>query len=167
VTLPPKPVYVDGDRTRLAQAFTNLLNNSAKYTEPGGHVWLTVEPQGSDVVVKVKDDGVGIPKEKLNTIFEMFMQVDRRLERPQGGLGIGLNLVRGLIEMHGGRVEAHSDGPGKGSEFVVRLPVMLSPGQSRSRKTATTVVRSPALRTAFWSWTTTKTGPPACRCCCG
>jgi CheY-like chemotaxis protein len=131
VKLPPGPVYVDGDRTRLAQVFANLLNNSARYTEPGGHIRLTVERQGSDVVAGVKDDGVGIPREKLEAIFEMFTQVDRSLERSQGGLGIGLNLVRGLVEMHGGRVEAHSDGPGKGSEFVVRLPVLLSPGRRR------------------------------------
>ena len=125
VTLPPKSVFVDGDRTRLAQVFANLLNNSAKYTEPGGRVWLTVEQQGSDVIVSVKDNGVGIAKEKLEVIFEMFTQVDRALGS-DGGLGIGLNLVRGLLQMHGGRVEAYSDGPGQGSEFVVRLPVLLT-----------------------------------------
>ncbi|MFL5243138.1 MAG: ATP-binding protein [Gemmataceae bacterium] len=129
VGLPPKPVWVDGDRNRLAQVFANLLNNSARYTEPGGHIRLAVEQQGSDVVVSVKDDGAGIPEEKVDAIFEMFTQVDRDLERSQGGLGIGLNLVRGLVEMHGGRVEACSDGPGKGSEFIVRLPVLLSPGK--------------------------------------
>ena len=129
VTLPPKPVHVDGDRTRLAQVFANLLNNSAKYTEPGGHILLIVESQGSDVVVSVRDNGVGIPPDKLDVIFEMFTQVDRTLERSQGGLGIGLNLVRGLVEMHGGRVECRSDGPGQGSEFIVRLPVLLSPGR--------------------------------------
>ncbi len=128
VVLPPRPVYVDADRTRLAQVFANLLNNSARYTEPGGHVRLTVERHGSDAVVSVRDDGAGIPPEKLGAIFEMFTQVDRPLERSQGGLGIGLSLVRGLVEMHGGRVEAHSDGPGRGSEFVVRLPVLLRPG---------------------------------------
>jgi signal transduction histidine kinase len=142
VKLPGRPVYVDGDRTRLAQVFANLLNNAGKYTEPGGHIGLTVEQQGSDVVVRVQDDGAGIPPDKLDAIFEMFTQVDRRLERPQGGLGIGLNLVRGLVEMHGGRVEAHSDGPGQGSEFVVRLPVLLAareslqpgPGESDDRQ---------------------------------
>ncbi len=129
VTLPPRPVHVNGDRTRLAQVFTNLLTNSAKYTEPSGHIELTVEAQGSDVVVRVADDGVGIPKDKLDAIFEMFTQVEQCSERSQGGLGIGLNLVRGLVEMHGGRVEAHSDGPGKGSEFIVRLPALVSSGQ--------------------------------------
>jgi CheY-like chemotaxis protein len=125
--LPPQPIYVDADRTRLAQVFANLLNNSAKYTEAGGHIGLTLERQGSDVVVRVKDNGVGIPADVLPNVFEMFTQADRSLDRSQGGLGIGLTLVRGLVEMHGGRVEAHSDGPGKGSEFVVRLSVLLSP----------------------------------------
>jgi signal transduction histidine kinase len=129
VKLPPKPVFVDGDRTRLAQVFANLLNNSARYTEAGGHIWLTVVQQGSDAVVSVKDDGAGIPRDKLETIFEMFTQVDRSMERAHGGLGIGLNLVRGLVNMHGGSVEAHSDGPGKGTEVVVRLPALLSPGR--------------------------------------
>ncbi len=129
VTLSPQPVYVDADRTRLAQVFANLLNNSAKYTDKGGHIWLAVERQGSDVVVKVRDNGSGIPADVLPRIFEMFTQADRTLERSQGGLGVGLCLVRGLVEMHGGRVEAHSDGPGQGSEFVVRLPVVLSPAR--------------------------------------
>jgi signal transduction histidine kinase len=129
VTLPPKPVYVDGDRTRLAQVFANLLNNSAKFTERGGHIRLTVDWQGSDVVVSVKDNGIGIPADMLPCIFNMFTQVDRSLDRSQGGLGIGLSLVRGLVEMHAGRVEAHSAGLGAGSEFIVRLPVMLSPNR--------------------------------------
>jgi PAS domain S-box-containing protein len=123
VTLPPDPVCLDGDLTRLAQVFANLLNNAAKYTERGGRIWLTAERQGSDVVVSVKDTGVGIAAEALPRLFDMFSQVDRSLERSQGGLGIGLSLVKGLIEMHGGSVEAQSDGPGRGSEFVVRLPV--------------------------------------------
>jgi signal transduction histidine kinase len=127
VTLPRQPVYVDADRTRLAQVFGNLLNNAAKYTERGGHIRLDVERQGSDVVVAVRDSGIGIPADVLPRLFEMFTQADRRLERAQGGLGIGLSLVRGLVEMHGGRVEAHSDGPGKGSEFAVRLPVVVAP----------------------------------------
>lgn len=134
VSLPPRPVHVDGDRTRLAQVFANLLNNSAKYTVRGGRIWLTVEPQGSDVVVKVKDNGIGIPTERLPRVFEMFAQLDRSLERSQGGLGIGLSLVRGLVEMHGGRVEVSSDGPGKGCEFVVRLSVLLAPGRGPQRE---------------------------------
>ena len=125
VTLPQQPVVVDADLTRLAQVFLNLLNNAAKYTERGGHIWLTAERQGSDVVVSVKDTGIGIAADQLPRIFEMFSQVDRSLERSQGGLGIGLTLVKRLVEMHGGRIEARSEGPGKGSEFVVRLPVVV------------------------------------------
>jgi signal transduction histidine kinase len=126
--LPDRPVWVDGDRTRMAQVFANLLNNAAHYTKPGGHIRLTVEQQGSDAVIKVKDDGIGIPQEKLTAIFEMFTQVEQKLDISNGGLGIGLNLVRRLVEMHGGTVEAHSEGPRQGSEFVVRLPVLVSAG---------------------------------------
>jgi PAS domain S-box-containing protein len=138
VTVPPQPVYVDADRTRLAQVFANLLNNSARYTERGGHICLTVERQGSNAVVSVKDNGIGIPPEMLGKIFDTFTQVDRSLERSQGGLGIGLSLVRGLIELHGGSVEAHSDGHGKGSEFIVRLSVMLSPSAEPEQENSAT-----------------------------
>ncbi|OAI39999.1 hypothetical protein AYO40_00900 [Planctomycetaceae bacterium SCGC AG-212-D15] len=125
VILPNAPVWVDADRTRLAQVFSNLLNNSAKYTDVGGHICLSVERQGSDVVVTVKDDGVGIAPDLVPRIFEMFTQADQPMERSAGGLGIGLSLVRALVELHGGRVEVYSDGPGHGAEFRVRLPVMI------------------------------------------
>jgi CheY-like chemotaxis protein len=125
VNLPPAPVYVDADPIRLAQVFSNLLNNAAKYSERGGHIRLTGEWQGSDVVVAVKDDGMGIAAEMLPHIFDIFSQANRVLDRSQGGLGIGLSLVRGLVGLHGGRIEVHSDGPGKGSEFIVRLPVVV------------------------------------------
>src|SRR5262249_26180579 len=146
VTLPPQPVVVFADRTRLAQVFANLLNNSAKYTKPGGRIWLTVERQGSDVVGKVKDTGVGSAPHMLAKSFDMFTQAARSLDRAQGGLGIGLSLVRRLVEMHGGRVEAHSDGPGKGSEFTVRLSVVLSPGQGPGRADGADIRRSPRYR---------------------
>jgi PAS domain S-box-containing protein len=126
VVLPPQPVFVDADPVRLAQVVSNLLNNAAKYTEPGGRVWLTAERQGSDAVVSVRDTGLGIPPEMLSKVFEPFTQVDRTLEKAQGGLGIGLTLVRRLVEMHGGSVEARSAGYGHGSEFVVRLPAVLA-----------------------------------------
>jgi len=126
VTMPARPIFVDADVTRLSQVFSNLLNNAAKYTEKGGNIALVVERQGGDVVVTVRDDGVGIPPEMLPRLFEMFTQVDRALERSQGGLGIGLSLVKTLVEMHGGSVEASSEGEGLGSEFVVRLPVVLA-----------------------------------------
>ncbi|HEX2225455.1 MAG TPA: PAS domain S-box protein [Thermoanaerobaculia bacterium] len=123
VSLPPEPVVLDADLTRLAQVFGNLLNNSAKYTAPGGSVWLTATHAGDEVAVAIKDTGIGIPAADLPKIFNMFSQVDRSIERSTGGLGIGLALVRGLVEMHGGSVEAASPGPGKGSTFTVRLPV--------------------------------------------
>jgi CheY-like chemotaxis protein len=126
VSLPDAPLYLDADPVRLAQVFSNLLNNAARYTEAGGHIRLIVERQGSDVLVSVKDNGIGIAAEMLPRIFEMFSQATPALERSQSGLGIGLSLVKGLVELHGGRVEAQSDGPGKGSEFVVRLPVVVA-----------------------------------------
>jgi PAS domain S-box-containing protein len=131
VTLPPAPVRLDADPIRMAQVFSNLLNNAAKYSEAGGHIALTAETQGDEVLVRVTDRGIGIPAEHLPRIFEMFAQVDTAFERSQGGLGIGLSLVKGLVGMHGGRIDAHSDGPGTGSEFVVRLPAVIthpSPG---------------------------------------
>jgi PAS domain S-box-containing protein len=124
VSLPPEPVHLDADLTRLAQVFGNLLNNSAKYTEPGGHIWLTATQERGQVSVAVRDTGIGIPASALPTLFDMFSQVDRSMERSAGGLGIGLALVKGLVEMHGGTVEAASPGPGQGSTFTVRLPVL-------------------------------------------
>lgn len=124
VLLPPEPILLDADLTRLAQVFGNLLNNSAKYTERGGHIWLTATREGDRVSVAVRDTGVGIPAGALPTVFEMFSQVSRPIERSGGGLGIGLALVKGLVEMHGGSVEAASPGLGKGSTFTVRLPVL-------------------------------------------
>jgi PAS domain S-box-containing protein len=122
VSLPDEPVYLEADPTRLEQVLTNLLNNAAKYTEAGGHIRLSAVREGAEVVVRVGDNGMGIPDELLPRIFDMFTQADRTLDRSQGGLGIGLTLVRRLVEMHGGSILAHSDGPGKGSEFMVRLP---------------------------------------------
>lgn len=126
VNFPSESVFVDADATRLAQVFANLLNNAAKYTEKGGRIGLTVERQGGEVVVRVKDTGVGIPAHQISRVFEMFSQVDRSLEKSQGGLGIGLSIVKRLVEMHGGTVEAQSEGHGFGSEFIVRLPVLIS-----------------------------------------
>jgi two-component system, chemotaxis family, CheB/CheR fusion protein len=125
VTFPLEPLLVVADLTRMAQALSNLLNNAAKYTRAGGHIHLSAGRAGEEAVIKVGDDGVGIPPEMLSRIFELFTQVDTSLERAQGGLGIGLTIARSLVEMHGGRIEAASDGPGHGSEFTVRLPLEL------------------------------------------
>ena len=132
VIYPPEPISLDADPTRLAQVFANLLNNAAKYTPQSGHIRLTAERQGDEVVVKVSDTGIGIPADMLPRIFEMFTQVDRSLERSQGGLGIGLSLVRGLVELHGGSVEAKSEGPGQGSEISVRLAVHPAPRKAKA-----------------------------------
>jgi signal transduction histidine kinase len=126
VVLPPDPPRVDGDPTRLAQVVTNLLNNAAKYTEPGGRIRLAVETDGGpfgDAVIRVRDTGIGIPPDMLTAVFDLFTQVDNSLDHSEGGLGIGLTLVRRIVDLHGGSVQAHSDGPGRGSEFVVRLPL--------------------------------------------
>ncbi len=127
VILPPRPVYLDADLTRLAQVFWNLLSNSAKYTDPGGLIELSAQLDGNELMVTVRDTGIGIPADALPDLFTLFSQVDHSLERSQGGLGIGLALVKGLVEMHGGSVAAHSAGVGQGSKFVVRLPVAPGP----------------------------------------
>ena len=123
--LPSEPIELDADLTRLAQVFSNLLNNAAKFTERGGLIHLTARREGSDVVVSVKDSGVGIPADMLSSVFELFTQVDRSLERSRTGLGIGLTMVKRLVEMHGGSVTALSEGTGHGSEFIVRLPIVV------------------------------------------
>jgi CheY-like chemotaxis protein len=123
ISLPADPIPLDADLTRLAQVFGNLLTNSAKYTGHGGRIELAADRHGDYVVVSIRDTGIGIPAEALPRIFDMFSQVDRGIERSTGGLGIGLALVKGLAEMHGGSVEAESEGPGRGSTFTVRLPL--------------------------------------------
>jgi signal transduction histidine kinase len=123
VQLPPAPVCLHGDLTRLAQVLANLLNNAAKYTDEGGQIWLGGSLEAGQAVLRVRDTGAGIAPSLLPRVFELFAQAERTLDRSQGGLGIGLTLVKLLIEMHGGTVEARSAGLGQGAEFIVRLPL--------------------------------------------
>jgi PAS domain S-box-containing protein len=124
VKIPPEPIYLSADAARLAQIIGNLLNNACKFTSKGGHIALVVERDGNVAVIRVRDSGIGIAADQLAKIFDMFMQIDTTLERATSGLGIGLTLVKKLVEMHGGTVSAHSDGLGQGSEFVIRLPIL-------------------------------------------
>jgi CheY-like chemotaxis protein len=127
--VPAQPLWVNADPTRIEQVVANLLNNAIKYTEPGGQVRVTLEREGGgEALIRVRDTGAGIPADMLPRVFEVFTQMDQTLDRSQGGLGIGLSLVRSLVELHGGAVTAHSDGEGKGAEFVVRLPVLKGEG---------------------------------------
>src|SRR5215207_3660145 len=127
VTPSEEPILLEADPMRLSQILSNLLTNAAKYTPPGGRIEVAAHREGSDACICVRDNGEGINPAKLPYVFDMFMQVDESLERSQGGLGIGLTLVRRLTEMHGGSVSAKSEGIGKGSEFVVRLPILFQP----------------------------------------
>lgn len=130
VTLPEQPLRVDGDFTRLSQMIGNLLHNAAKYTDVGGEIWLTVEKsignagRGGEAVIRVRDTGRGIEPRAIKNLFDLFYQADQNLDRAEGGLGIGLSLVKQLVEMHGGSVDANSAGQGKGSEFTIRLPLL-------------------------------------------
>src|SRR5690606_32304483 len=121
--LPREPIHVDADPVRLAQIVGNLLNNASRYSDRETRIVCSLWREADDAVVSVRDEGVGIPPERIGELFDMFSQLDRTLERSQGGLGIGLHLVKRLVELHGGTVAARSAGIGHGSEFVVRLPV--------------------------------------------
>ena len=132
--LPPQPVILSADFTRLAQVFLNLLNNAAKFMEVGGNITLAAELQGAELVVTVTDEGIGISAKMLPVIFDMFAQVARSLERSQAGLGVGLTLVKHLVELHGGSIVAHSKGLGRGSQFIVRLPVVAQPEEDTAAR---------------------------------
>ena len=134
VSLPTEPMALRGDDVRLAQVFSNLLNNAAKYTDAGGRIELRGHREADEIVVSIKDNGTGIPPEMLTRVFDLFTQVDGAANRASGGLGIGLTLVKSLVTLHGGTIEAHSAGPGTGSEFIVRLPSL--PSGARGAKDA-------------------------------
>ena len=147
VRIDAAPLTVDGDPTRLQQIQVNLLSNATKYTPRGGHVWLEVEADGREAVIRVRDDGTGIPPDMLHSVFDLFVQSSRTLDRSAGGLGLGLTLVRALVSMHGGSVAVESEGEGRGSEFVVRLPLVeaeavepTSLGRSRRARRGTRVL---------------------------
>ena len=146
VNLPPEPVWLEADPVRLEQVFTNLLSNAVKFTEDGGRIALGAERQGQEVVVRVRDTGVGIAPDLLPRVFDLFIQGDRSIDRSRDGLGIGLTLSRRLVEMHGGTIEVRSEGVGRGSEFVVRLPAFLHLGPPPDEETAParSVERSPS-----------------------
>jgi signal transduction histidine kinase len=124
VSMPAQPVQVDADPTRLTQVVANLLNNASKYSPAGAEIQLALERDGDDAVIRVRDRGIGIPVPELSRIFEMFSQIRQPLERTAGGLGIGLGLAKGIVELHSGSISARSEGPGQGSEFLVRLPAL-------------------------------------------
>jgi signal transduction histidine kinase len=132
VEVPDHPVPIDGDSTRLAQVLGNILQNSAKFTARGGRVTLSLDTAGSEALIRIRDTGVGIAPELLGHVFEPFVQEERTLARSRGGLGLGLPLVKGLVELHGGSVEARSDGEGAGAEITVRLPLATAPGAERA-----------------------------------
>jgi PAS domain S-box-containing protein len=133
----PEPVYVNGDRVRLTQIFSNILHNAVKYTPPGGRIDIELRVLGGRATVSVRDNGMGIPAEMLNHIFEPFAQLDRSYERPNGGLGIGLTLARRLIELHQGQIEAHSAGRGQGTEFLLHLPSIAAPSATNAKAAPT------------------------------
>jgi signal transduction histidine kinase/CheY-like chemotaxis protein len=146
VSLPPDPILLDADPTRLAQIFLNLLNNAAKYSERGGQIRLSAQRNGNEVAVSVRDAGIGISAAQLPLVFDAFVQVDTSWQRAQGGLGIGLSLVKEFVGLHGGRVEVRSDGPGKGSEFIVHLPVAIDTTAAEPPTAAVAVARGPRRR---------------------
>ncbi len=132
ISFPADPIRLEADPTRLQQIVWNLLSNAAKYTQPGGRIELCAKPQGQEVVLRVRDTGSGISPEMLPRVFDLFVQGERHHDQPRDGLGIGLSLVRTLVEMHGGHVAARSEGPGRGSEFIVSMPAMCGAPVSES-----------------------------------
>lgn len=146
VAIADEPLWVDADQIRMSQTVSNLLNNAAKYTPTGGRIGLSVKRDGNEAVIEVSDNGVGIPRDMQAKVFQLFTQIDDHLSRSQGGLGIGLALVKQLVAMHGGEVTAVSDGPGEGSRFAVRLPLTSAPLKAAISETAAETSTSPSLK---------------------
>ena len=164
VSQPPDPIWLDADLTRLAQVFANLLNNSAKYMEPGGAIEIAASADDHDVTVAVRDRGIGISPDLLPHVFDMFVQADRSLERAQGGLGIGLTLVRQLVQLHGGSVTASQRRPGPGQR-VRRAAAPRGRTRRAAARGAGRRERRRCRRGACSSWTTTATPSNRSRCC--
>ena len=151
---PAEPVWLECDPTRLTQVVANLLNNAAKYTDRGGRIALAAEREGDEAVVRVRDNGMGLSAEMLPRVFDLFAQEDRSLDRSQGGLGIGLTLVRSLVQFHDGSVSVESRGPGQGSEFIVRLPVLSDSHRRPAGTRAPPPRKSPSTSRSGYSWWT-------------
>ena len=147
VSLPEQPLFVNGDATRLTQVFANLVQNAAKYTEPGGQIWVTAELSDETAVIRVRDTGRGIPEEMLSAIFTLFTQVDATLGHALEGLGIGLTLVKRIVEMHSGSITVRSEGLECGSEFIVRLPALVGPGLREPREAPPSPLKDAEQRT--------------------
>ncbi|WP_254448432.1 sensor histidine kinase [Spirosoma rhododendri] len=144
VALPPEPLIVDGDATRLLQLVMNLLGNATKYTDEGGHIWISLEREADQAVLRVKDDGKGIPADELTAIFELFVQGETSIDRPHGGLGLGLAVAKQIALGHQGHIQARSGGPGQGSEFILRLPLLTQ--ETIPSVPEAEAPRSPAMR---------------------
>ena len=164
-SLPEEALWVEGDAVRLEQVLVNLLDNANKYTDRGGLIAVTLQKEGDEAVLRVRDNGIGIAPEVLPRIFELFTQADQSLDRAQGGLGIGLALVQSLVAMHEGRVEARS-ALGQGSEFIVRLPVRSSPDE-RPVDRSEICASADSMHSECWSWRTIPMWPAASRDSCG
>jgi CheY-like chemotaxis protein/nitrogen-specific signal transduction histidine kinase len=146
VSLPREPLWIEADTVRIAQVVANLLNNAAKYNDKPGHIWITAELENGQAAFRVRDDGMGMEKDLLPKVFDLFTQADRSVARSQGGLGIGLTLVRLIVGLHGGTVEAYSEGLGKGSQFTVRLPLMAAPAAQVEKTRADVRPQAPATQ---------------------
>jgi CheY-like chemotaxis protein/two-component sensor histidine kinase len=146
IALPPDPLWVRVDEARMEQVLVNLFTNAAKYTDPGGQITLTVEPVAGEAVIRVHDTGVGIAAELLPRVFDLFTQSERSLDRAEGGLGVGLTVVKRVVEVHGGHVGADSPGPGLGSTFTVRLPLAPAPASPQEESDPQSPPRAKPLR---------------------
>lgn len=143
ISIPEADICIDGDLTRITQVIQNVLNNAGKYTLPGGKIWLTVKKEKGEAVVTVRDNGIGIPPAMLTKIFDLFSQIETASEQSRSGLGIGLSVVKSLVEMHHGTIKALSEGEGKGSEFIIRLPLAEDDGQPIAPEETKTIIKPP------------------------